>query len=176
MAALLALASAAGVLGTTSPVLACSMSPPVPTEEEHLARADLVFEGLAVSSRDPNAGAPITSSLDPIFWTFLVEREIKGSIGAQQEVGTSQSEASCGFTFRAGVRYRVFARAQNDAFATGLTSGTRQVSDPPQTTTTTTTRPLGPAGGTVVVAALSGLLMILHQATRRCRRQASRSR
>lgn len=142
VAALLALASVAGVLGATSPVSACSLASPLPTEEEHLARADLVFEGLAVSSRDPNAGAPIISTGDPIFWTFLVEREIKGSTGMQQEVGTARGSATCGFSFQVGVRYRVFADARNGAFMTSLGSGTRQVSDPPQTTTTTTTRPL----------------------------------
>ena len=141
MAALLALASAAGVLGATSPASACSLSSPLPTEEEHLARADLVFEGLAVSSRDPNAGAPIISTGDPIFWTFLVEREIKGSTGIQQDVGTARGDASCGFRFQVGVRYRVFADARNGAFMTSLGSGTRQVSDPPQNTTTTTRPP-----------------------------------
>jgi len=71
-----------------------------------------VFEGLAVSSRDPNAGASIISTGDPIFWNFLVERQIKGSTGPQQEVGTARGGASCGFTFQIGVRYRVFASRQ----------------------------------------------------------------
>ena len=119
-AVFLSVALTAGVLGAASPVSACSLSLPLPTEEEHLAGADLVFEGLAVSSRDPNAGASIVSSGDPIFWTFLVEREIKGSTGVQQEVGTARGDASCGFTFQVGVRYRVFARAQNGGFMTGL--------------------------------------------------------
>jgi len=142
VAALLALASVVSVLGATSPASACSLAVPLPTEEEHLARADLVFEGLAVSSRDPNAGAPIISSGDPIFWTFLVEREIKGSTGMQQEVGTARSGATCGFSFQVGIRYRVFADTRNGVFMTGLGSGTRQVSDAPQTTTTTTRPPV----------------------------------
>lgn len=156
VAALLTLASAAGGLGAPSPVSACSLALPLPTEEEHLEQADLVFEGLAVSSRDPNAGASIISSGDPIFWTFLVEREIKGSTGPTQEVATARSGATCGFGFQAGVRYRVFASALNGVFMTGLGSGTRLVSDVPQTTTTVppaTTTTWAPASTTTVPAA-----------------------
>ena len=132
----LGLALFVGVLGAPSPASACSLSLPLPTEEEHLERADLVFEGLAVSSMDPNAGAPIISTGDPIFWTFLVEREIKGSTGVTQEVATARGGATCGYSFHAGVRYRVFASAQNGVFMTGLGSGTRPVSDTQRTTTT----------------------------------------
>lgn len=156
VAALFALASAAGIVGTPPPVSACSLSLPLPTEEEHLEQADLVFEGLAVSSRDPNAGAPIISTGDPIYWTFVVERQVKGSTGSTQEIATARGGATCGYSFKVGVRYRVFASARNGAFMTGLGSGTRLVSDTPQTTSTlapatTTTR--APATTTTVPTA-----------------------
>ena len=144
----LALAVFMGVLSSSSPASACSLALPLPTEEEHLERADLVFEGLAVSSRDPNAGASIISSGDPIFWTFLVERQIKGSTGSTQDVATARSGATCGYSFQTGVRYRVFASARNGVFMTSLGSGTRLVSDTQRTTTTqvpATTTTTGPS-------------------------------
>jgi hypothetical protein len=135
-AVLVCLVLTAGVLILPTPALACTILFPGPTEAELLDRADLVFEGVAVSSRDPSAGAPVTTSGDPIFWTFAVDREVKGPVGALQEVGTPRSGASCGVEFRAGVRYRVFSVNRDGAFLTYLGSGTREAAAPPPTTVT----------------------------------------
>ena len=123
------------------PAAACSIVAPGPTEEELLARADLVLEGTAVSSRDPNPGAATIASGDPIFWTFATERAIKGAPAAPQEVGTSRSGASCGVTFKAGHRYRVFANLVNGVYMTSLGSGTVEIARQAEPTVTTTTRP-----------------------------------
>ena len=93
-----------------------------------------MFEGVAGSHRDPNAGAPVIGSGDRIFWTFAVERQLKGDVPPVVEVATSRSGASCGVSFQEGVRYRVFARYDGTTLITGLGSGTR-----PVTATTTTT-------------------------------------
>lgn len=121
------------------PAAACSIAAPGPTEEELLAQADLVFEGTAVSSRDPNAGAAIIGGGDPIFWTFATERVIKGAPTAPQEVGTARSGATCGFTFQVGLRYRVFARLVGGVYMTSLGSGTVELAGQAEPTVTTTT-------------------------------------
>ena len=138
--------AAAGVVGAPSPVSACSFSGPSPTPEEYLARANLVFDGLAVASRDPKAGASIVSSADPIVWTFVVDRAIKGSPSLEQEVATARSGGSCGFTFQVGVSYRVYASAGGDGYTTNLGSGTTRLTDTaPATTTPPVTTTLPPA-------------------------------
>ncbi len=125
--------AAAGVVGTPSPVSACSLvQGPPSTPEEHLARTDLVFEGLAVASRVEQIGA---SSFDHTVWTFVVDRAVKGSPGLQQEVaGTARPRpgaGGCDFTFQVGVRYRVYAFAQGDGYTTSLGSGTTRLGEEP---------------------------------------------
>ncbi len=122
------------------PAEACSLPPPPrPTEQELLSQADLVFEGVAVSRHDPNAGAPTQSSGDPIIWTFAVDREVKGTASQLQEVSSARSGATCGITFQIGTRYRVFADVVDGVFWTSLGSGTREA--PVESSTTTTTIP-----------------------------------
>ncbi len=94
-----------------------------------------------MSSRDPNPGAATIVSGDPIFWTFATERAIKGAPAAPREVGTSRSGASCGVTFTAGHRYRVFANLVNGVYMTSLGSGTVEIARRAEPTVTTTTRP-----------------------------------
>ena len=124
------------------PAVACTLPPPPrPTEPELVAQADLVFEGVALSRHDPNAGASIQSSGDPIIWTFSVDREIKGAASQLQEVSSARSSATCGITFEIGTRYRVFADVVDGVFWTSLGSGTREVTDESSTMTTTTRTP-----------------------------------
>ena len=134
-AILLSVAIAASVLWMPTPASACSIVPA--TEEEYLARADLVFDGVALSSHDPNADAEVVSSGDPIEWTFIVDRRIKGDAAAQQKVTTARMEPSCGVEFVVGVRYRVFAADEDGVFETSLGMGTRRQAVVPETTTTT---------------------------------------
>jgi len=126
------------VLVGAGPAGACSIAGPLPTEQTLLDQADLVFEGVAQASQDPNTTATIITSGDPITWTFSVAQVVKGSATATQQVTTARSGASCGFTFVVGHRYRVYARASTTGFTTDLLSGTREITD---LTTTTTTGP-----------------------------------
>ena len=149
-AAAMVLGSLALVAGASSPAMACSPAFGTPTEQELLARADVVFEGVVLGSRDPSAGAPM-SSLDPILYTFAADRVVKGSITAQPVVATPRSGASCGTTFAVGARYRVYARIEGGILTTLSVSGNRQV--PLVTTTTTapgtTAPPASPRSGPV---------------------------
>ncbi|MDP8938304.1 MAG: hypothetical protein M3O23_11355 [Actinomycetota bacterium] len=134
---------------------ACTAPPaPGPTEEEFLAQADLVFEGVATARHDPNAGAPMQSSGDPIIWTFTVDRQIKGAAAQPQLVQSPRSSATCGMSFEIGTRYRVFAKNVDGVYQTTSVSGTREATlesitttttiRPPSPTTTTTLRPARP--------------------------------
>lgn len=151
----------AGVVSVQAPpAAACTLVAPGPTEQELLAQADLVFEGTAVSSRDPNAGAATIGSGDPIFWTFATERAIKGAPASPQEVGTSRSGASCGVTFQAGLRYRVFAKLVGGVYMTSLGSGTEEIVRQAQpTVTTTTTRPPAAAPTSVPPTRTGGIAL-----------------
>lgn len=137
MAAVLAVAPAlVGVMGAG----ACSVVAPGPTEDELVARADLIFDGIAGSSQDPNAGQPVVSSGDPITWTFTVLQPVKGPVATpRQEVTTARSSGSCGVPFQPGVAYRVYAQFMAGRYQTSLANGTRPVDQVPSTTTTTTT-------------------------------------
>ncbi len=136
IAILLSVAIVAGVLWMPTPASACTIVPA--TEEEHLARADLVFDGVALSSHDPNDVADGISTVDPIEWTFAVDHRIKGDAAAEQKVTTARMEPSCGVEFVVGVRYRVFATDEEGVFETNLGMGTRrQAVVVPETTTTT---------------------------------------
>ena len=117
---------------------ACSPPPaPGPTEEDLLAQADLVFEGVATDRQDPNAGAPMQSSGDPIIWTFTVDRRIKGAAAQPQLVQSPRSSATCGMSFQIGTRYRVFAQNVGGVYQTTSVSGTREATLESITTTTT---------------------------------------
>ena len=139
---------AAATLAVPAPpaAVACTITAPGPTEEQFLAMADVVFEGVAGTHRDPNAGAPVISSGDPIFWTFAVERVVKGAASPVQEVASARFEASCGIRFQEGARYRVYARYVDGVLHTGLGSGTGQA--PVVAPTTTVPRPAQPAPST----------------------------
>lgn len=135
---------------------ACSVTAPGPTEEELAARADLIFDGVAVSSQDPNAGQPIIGTGDPIAWTFTVLRPVKGPVATpQQQVTTARSGASCGVAFQAGSSYRVYAQLIGGRYEASLGNGTRpldQVPPAPASTTTSstsTTRAPAPTAATV---------------------------
>jgi hypothetical protein len=74
-------------------------------------------------------------------------------------VTTVRSEASCGFTFVVGHRYRVYAKASGAGFTTGLFSGTREITALSTTTTTgsvPTTVPPDPAPTTAVTVVVGG--------------------
>lgn len=138
------------ILAGAHPAGACSIALPVPTDEELLTRADLVFEGIAVAREEPTTTSTVFSSADPVTWTFSVERVVKGAASASQQVVTARSEASCGFTFAVGHRYRVYAEEGPTGFTTGLFSGTREITAEATTTTTPTTPPDPPSAPTTL--------------------------
>ncbi len=79
--------------------------------------SDVVFAGTVVSI-DWNLSTPIT---------FAVSHVWKGPSAATLRLHTSTSESSCGFTFREGEKYLVYAW-WNGQLSTGLCSGTKPLS------------------------------------------------
>jgi len=126
LAAVLVLAGLALVVGVPSPASACSAFEQ--TARQYFDQADVVFEGVHVSGRDPSAGSTLVSGLEPVFFTFAADRLLKGGpISAQVEVSSSRSGASCGANFTVGVRYRVYASNVSGALTTSSVSGNRPV-------------------------------------------------
>lgn len=143
----LVLATLALIAGASSPAIACSAPLTPPTEQQFVSRADVIFEGVYLSSRDPSAGASVVSSTDPIFFTFAADRVLKGGpINSQVVVSSTRDGASCGATFTAGIRYRVYARNISGSLVTDSVSGNRPVPLVSSTTTApSATRPPPPA-------------------------------
>ena len=112
-------------LGRFPAALACSCMPDR-TYQTDIATADVVFDGVATERIDPNPSAnPDLAQGDTITWRFDVDKVVKGAAGDPQDVGTARGGGLCGTGFDIGTRYRVFARREGAALATGSCSGNR---------------------------------------------------
>lgn len=122
-AVLLALAAA-----TATPCAACSCAEPG-TVAESAARADVVFVGTFVRTREPPVRLPAWSSGDaPVARVFEVSEVRKGRADAVTEIRTSSSGGSCGLEVELGRTYVVVARATQDGLRSDLCDGTRLLS------------------------------------------------
>ena len=122
----------AGVLGALSlvvlgaaPSFACSCA--MAGTEQYVDGADAVFTG-TVTDKEPPPQRPVMSSMDPVTYTFDVERAFKGDLSDPLPVLSASSGASCGLEgVRVGQRYVVFAseskRGDHDLWAS-LCGGT----------------------------------------------------
>ena len=102
--------------GTTllspNPVYACSCAVEAGVTkqervEEAFSQAGAVFAGRVSNIEDPPS--PMSSSMAPVTVTFDVSKVWKGSGAQIQEITTPFSGASCGYEFRAGEEYLVYA-------------------------------------------------------------------
>jgi hypothetical protein len=134
------------MLAGATDALACSCaSAPFAAQVE---RSDIVFTGRAVDGTHAPDHGPV-SSLDPVTWTFHVDRVHKGDAEELQPVTSARSEASCGFEFEPGTAYVVLADAQPDGtLATGLCQGTQPVEG--LTALGTAPRAVGPVAETPI--------------------------
>lgn len=143
-----AVLAAAVVLGTTAlvavtggPAAACTCGDL--SQDELRAAADAVFVGTVIARQDlPNPSAAGPGYAD---WTFSVEQVIKGPVGsARQTLRTFLGGAACGYEFKVGTRYIVYATNSASGLTTGLCSGTDVLSQAVPTTVTTTTPATAP--------------------------------
>jgi tissue inhibitor of metalloproteinase len=118
----LILAVALVVAGKAPGAWACSCAPS--NGQDNFRRADVVFDGKAVAKDDPaRPGEPVSSGR-AIKWTFDVSGVQKGNASDPQVVESAASGASCGYEFKIGTRYQVFADKQDGKLQASLCSGT----------------------------------------------------
>jgi hypothetical protein len=118
--------AAVGSSYVQSAVFACSC---VGGESRHeaLERSAAVFAGVPVAANDVMAGALYVSSADPIVYTFVVSSVWKGDIEDTLRVASERDGSSCGYEFRLGQDYLVFANRRHGVLWTGECSGTGAV-------------------------------------------------
>jgi|GEM_PF-1201903 len=110
MSMFMAVAFVATLLLMPKPAEACScMMPPGPAEE--MERQEVVFSGEVTEIAEPEV---IESSGDPVTITFDIDTVWKGEIGAQAEVQTAYSSATCGYYFELGQSYLVYGSTNED--------------------------------------------------------------
>jgi hypothetical protein len=98
----------------------CVVNPDVKTSlENHNA----VFEGTVTAKKEPTKLFTY-SSADPVTYTFKVNEVWKGKVAPSLTVTSAWSEASCGFEFKEGNRYLVYARDNGKTLEVSLCSRT----------------------------------------------------
>jgi HEAT repeat protein len=115
-----------GLLAPPSAACSCaSLDPPL----VRLARTDAVFSGTVIDRIDPRPkDSKIISTGDPIEYTIEIDQVWKGDVGDIASVISARAGASCGYTFKIGETYLIYARLHDGKFHTGLCSRTRSIS------------------------------------------------
>lgn len=93
--------------------LACTCVGPAPPATA-MAVADVVFAGTVTDRYDAASGSEISSSGDPIVYTFQVTSMWKGRLTEVLRVVSERSGASCGAVFDVGSSYLVYASSDPD--------------------------------------------------------------
>jgi len=96
--------------------------------KESLATADAVFSGRAIAAFDGNPG-PVISSADPIRVTFQVREVWKGPQQPTLTVQSMRNDASCGFSFKLGKDYIVYAESRNGTLDTNICTRTNRITE-----------------------------------------------
>lgn len=111
---LLALLLAFGAVGvvTTSPAHACSCAGS--TIEQRAPETDAIFQGEVVDVASAGSGRAV--------YTFEVLQVWKGTVGAEVDVYTSGSGASCGLEIEYGQRDVIYADVDGSRLSSGLCS------------------------------------------------------
>lgn len=120
--AIAAIIIAVSVVAAPRSALACSCVEPG-SAQETMKRSDTVFEGTAISVKSL-APDLFRSSRSRVKASFQVNEVWKGHVAPQIEVLTAGSEDSCGYSFKEGERYLVYARATGSSLEANLCSGT----------------------------------------------------
>jgi len=105
-------AFSAGFLLPAASARACSCAMPKPPQES-LQEAVAVFSG-RVASVKTETSLFSSSSLDPVWVTFEVDRWWKGPGSNRVTVKTAREGASCGYGFVEGREYFVYAYASSE--------------------------------------------------------------
>jgi hypothetical protein len=107
-----------GIAMAAPPCWACSCAPS--TRKERANHADVVFFGRVRSITDDGGAAELRVR-------FRVRKVYKGrNVDRFEVVRTASQEAACGFNFREGRRYTVFAFREDGRLSTNSCSGTKR--------------------------------------------------
>jgi Carboxypeptidase regulatory-like domain len=99
---------------------------------ESLGSADAVFVGTVVSLREnerPKQPDRSDSGLMPRTFKFSVEQAYLGVVGTEIEISTGYGSADCGYPFKIGQRYLVYADRYKEQLNTSICTGTKSFSD-----------------------------------------------
>lgn len=123
LALCVAFAGAAVPTVGVGPAAACSCR--AASEAAHFRDAGAVFTGNLIGREQPVQ--PMQSSIDPVIYTFAVDRVYKGTITDPQRVESVVSGASCGLELRGNGPFVIFttSRPSGTVPSAGLCSGTR---------------------------------------------------
>ncbi|MGH2544037.1 MAG: hypothetical protein ACRDIB_14645 [Ardenticatenaceae bacterium] len=110
-----------------TPSFACSCAESFPPELA-AGEAAAVFAGHVTHIPSPPAGGVI-SSADLIPITFEVTQVWKGPADPVLTVRTERNDSSCGYSFREGEAYIVYARLSNGLLRTGACTRTALLAD-----------------------------------------------
>jgi len=103
------------------PALGCSCAYGDPRSA--LAISDGAFIGRLESKQAPTPEPSGTySSAEPVTYTFLVERSIKGNLGKEVDVVAAAGGSSCGLAVTKGERTGLFLHRDGDQWKSGLCS------------------------------------------------------
>ncbi|MDQ0116727.1 hypothetical protein [Paenibacillus harenae] len=116
-----------GLLSAPQMTYACSCVANGTVMDES-ARSDAVFEGTVVSMK-PSGISLFQSSADAVKTTFHVNEVWKGLVTSDIAVISARSGESCGFEFKSGQRYLVYARETGKSLEVSLCSRTTPYSD-----------------------------------------------
>lgn len=97
--------------------------------EEALELNDWVFDGVVINKKVKTSLLGLQKSSNSVEWTFQVNGSWKGEVTESITVSSSQSSASCGFEFKDGKRYAVFARDVDGLIVVSLCSNTSIIAD-----------------------------------------------
>lgn len=137
-----------GVMGPA--VQACScFGPGTPCESYGAASA--VFAGTAISVRravEPKPGPVQPINYERIF-KFAVDQSYLGVAGTEVEISTGSGGGDCGYNFRIGERYLVYAHSYGDRLATGICTRTKPFANANEDLTFLGNLSSAPSGATI---------------------------
>lgn len=112
-----------GLVYPTPSALACSCVEP-PADDVAVKQAAAVFTGTVTDSVGPFLGGGRNG------YAFEVDRVYKGAVHSKQWIDTGSGGGDCGYEFRAGKRYVVFADSEDgESLYTSICTSTRRIGD-----------------------------------------------
>jgi len=97
--------------------------------EEALEKHDWVFDGVVTNKKVKSSLLGLQNSTNPIEWTFQVYGSWKGEVTELITLSSAQLSDSCGYEFKEGKRYAVFAYDADGTIEVSSCSNTSIIAD-----------------------------------------------